>query len=693
MSIKTLLTSQVKQFLNLQVNSIGFPGGSMSYETEIVNLAFDFAGNIIFRLVKFTRVGDCVVMTIPRAIETTVNPGVITSLPIPVQFRPNSTLSIPLHVSLETDVISRGTLSMFADGSIQVFAGFTLSFAAGPDRGWPASIVVAYNINDTALVDIPTTGENVVELNRLSVDTILEFTSGNGVIVEKPLSVNSNIIPNTNLDLIISKVGDSTLVLQADTDNSGGLDSPELWMSTMGGTEGTLISMSSLGTNLYTTTGDIQLKTAATMNAQVIGGRPSFSSSGISSLICRTSDQKVEILVGLETNLIENLTAANMNITSNGGDLILNAPGGDVVLEGVIVSGTNIKVDEISEATLNNGVIITKPLSVNSNIIPNTNLDLVISKVGDSTLVLQADTDNSGGLDSPEVWMTTMGGIEAALLSMSSVGANLYTTTGDILLRTGATMNPQVIGGRPSFILTGITALTCRTSDQKVEILVGLETNLIENRIATDMNITSNGGDLILNAPGGDIISEGITVNGTGIKVDEIRESTPANSVEFPDNLKVDIINERTGAAGVTVDGVLVKDNSVLFSPGQTALDHYTEVTHVSNITGIWAVDQLADFELTRIGRVVTMTLEFDATAVANAAALITIVTPIPADYRPSIGSRFQIAAIEDNTVINAGSTEITSGGNVTWGARTTNANFAGAGNSGLLAGSISWSI
>lgn len=65
-----------------------------------------------------------------------------------------------------------------------------------------------------------------------------------------------------------------------------------------------------------------------------------------------------------------------------------------------------------------------------------------------------------------------------------------------------------------------------------------------------------------------------------GIKTDTIVEKTGGAKVDFPDDIKTDIIAESTSATGVTIDGVLLKDNFL-----NTTLTTYTPTITPTNIT------------------------------------------------------------------------------------------------------------
>lgn len=76
------------------------------------------------------------------------------------------------------------------------------------------------------------------------------------------------------------------------------------------------------------------------------------------------------------------------------------------------------------------------------------------------------------------------------------------------------------------------------------------------------------------------------TTDFTSINVDTINESTTSHKVDFPDDIKVDVIAESTSAAGVTVDGVLLKDNNVTVgTAGAVITDTISEKTAATGVT------------------------------------------------------------------------------------------------------------
>lgn len=119
-----------------------------------------------------------------------------------------------------------------------------------------------------------------------------------------------------------------------------------------------------------------------------------------------------------------------------------------------------------------------------------------------------------------------------------------------------------------------------------------------------------------------------------------------------------------------------------LLTSGIEEPELYEQNTHVTDWTGIWASDQTGDIEYVKIGKVVTITIP-ETIAVANAAALITIVTVLPEHLRPDI-TLTSGWHVHDNAVNLDGYIEIKTDGTITFATDETVANFSGAGNSGF---------
>ena len=299
-----------------------------------------------------------------------------------------------------------------------------------------------------------------------------------------------------------------------------------------------------------------------------------------------------------------------------------------------------LEVNTISELSANHGVVINSPLSINSDISPsvsaNVCVDLLIEKEGDCVMVLASDTDIVGD-EVPVIWLSRDQDTQHFVMGYGSNGTFVFSNyvsgggdIGDMLFRTGglAARNP---GERPTVTNQASNCMIMRGVNQNVVISEVLETDNI------------------------------IEVLGSG--------------------------------NGVMIQGVLVDDNSILFDGTQSPLSHYEELTHTSNISGLWASDIVdVAFNLVRIGTVVTMNLKIPAVSVATLSSTISLISMIPAQFRPSVVTT-SWASVSDNTVSNLGSVTISTGGNCTFASDSLGSVFSGSGNSGLLPGSWQWVI
>lgn len=86
-------------------------------------------------------------------------------------------------------------------------------------------------------------------------------------------------------------------------------------------------------------------------------------------------------------------------------------------------------------------------------------------------------------------------------------------------------------------------------------------------------------------------------ISSTTVTTDEVAELTPGNSVEFPDDLKTDIIAELTAAAGVTIDGLLIKDGGLTLTDTNIILSTSTGTkigTATTQKLGFWNAAPIA---------------------------------------------------------------------------------------------------
>ena len=157
--------------------------------------------------------------------------------------------------------------------------------------------------------------------------------------------------------------------------------------------------------------------------------------------------------------------------------------------------------------------------------------------------------------------------------------------------------------------------------------------------------------------------------------------------------LKTNTINSRSGGAtGTTVEGVKFVNGIMTLGGGSSGLETYIQGVFVSDMTGIWAADQSASFNITKIGRIVIIQLNTLVTAVANAAADIQSVSLLNAEFRPSVTARGTFAVL-DNGVDVMGSITIDATGLITIFADVDEGAFAGAGASGIRTSSFTYTV
>ena len=109
-------------------------------------------------------------------------------------------------------------------------------------------------------------------------------------------------------------------------------------------------------------------------------------------------------------------------------------------------------------------------------------------------------------------------------------------------------------------------------------------------------------------------------------------------------------------------------------------------------MSGIWAADQMATFNLIRIGNIVTIQLNVLVSATANAASIIQSVDNLAVKWRPLVNVRGTFSVL-DNGVDVMGAITIDSAGAISIFADIDQASFAGAGASGIRGSSFTYII
>lgn len=121
-----------------------------------------------------------------------------------------------------------------------------------------------------------------------------------------------------------------------------------------------------------------------------------------------------------------------------------------------------------------------------------------------------------------------------------------------------------------------------------------------------------------------------------------------------------------------------------------SSLNYYEELNYTTQMSGPWTASQSILIRLTRIGRTVICTSFADVTGTFSAPALASLVTPIPARFRPFSATLRQYTHIVDNGTGFQSHADITSGGNIIIG--KDGAQFTG-GVCTVLVFSYTWTI
>lgn len=167
--------------------------------------------------------------------------------------------------------------------------------------------------------------------------------------------------------------------------------------------------------------------------------------------------------------------------------------------------------------------------------------------------------------------------------------------------------------------------------------------------------------------------------------------------------LTIDDIKESTTAAGVTVEGVLLKDTDVTcdlltttvgvdLPNGLSTLDYYDTQSVNIDFSGPWATNRTSTWTLVRVGEMVTITMTVDPSSTASSAVAAQSTTGLPADYRPA-KAVYGFMNVTDNGTIKSGSLRINITGIIDVWAGAPGTAFAGAGATSFNGGTISYAV
>ena len=343
-------------------------------------------------------------------------------------------------------------------------------------------------------------------------------------------------------------------------------------------------------------------------------------------------------------------------------------------------------VDNIYEKTPAHNIIINNVVDMTSKDIINTN------KVIDATNNIEINA--SGNMD-----FTTGGFLRVVITDaftnfLEPIKVNQITP-----FDGGSPMLISHNSGGGVLDLNAVSTVNLQTglidrvavSTASTDISNLLKVNDIKNLIVGDMSITNTSGDILIEAVGaGEVKIENTVLDSETIKINEVRERTPANSVSFIDDLKTNNIFERTGNTGCTIDGLLIKDSAIQFS---SPFDTYIEDTQANTFSGPYASPIAVTLKFTKIGNVITMSWR-NVLSTATIVSSILLDINLPVAYRPvqAVNGVGRYIRGRDNGTITLTEIFIESTGLTRIWLGVTSGNFTGAGSTGIFSGSITYS-
>ena len=263
--------------------------------------------------------------------------------------------------------------------------------------------------------------------------------------------------------------------------------------------------------------------------------------------------------------------------------------------------------------------------------------------------------------------------------SPTFVAATLTSLTAPIVLNTGATtLTVKAAAPAADNIVTIPDPITATGLAEFVLTRGVLQTIVGPKSFSTTTYFTQTINQLVI---------------GTGTTI-TINAPTPAASRTYtmPDVLASASFIMSEGAQ--TINGDKTFGSGILLPTTggtATALAHYEEYVHNTNLTGIWAAAKASVWDVTRVGRIVNCTLRADVLAVANTATTFIMSTALPARFRsPSTFRHYYLAS--DNAVAVQSRMDVQSNGLLKFWSGN-GVNFAGAGSSGLYTMTFTWSV
>lgn len=232
-----------------------------------------------------------------------------------------------------------------------------------------------------------------------------------------------------------------------------------------------------------------------------------FGTWGITRMLI--DNTKIECSVPVSLDVIDAKSGAGITI-----DTDTSITAGDILTTGNI-KGLTMNADTLDENTLNAGVTIDGVLIKDNNV--------------DIPGILTVDTINENSVGSGVT-------IDGVLIKDGNVTFGGMTFTGNLNIDT---INEYTPG-------SGVTIDSLLIKDSGI--------------VGANINVTAATLDTITSKTGSDVIIEGVTIDNNDVI---IPGQVTASICDLTGSLQVDLINEYTLAAGVTIDSVLIKDDEV----------------------------------------------------------------------------------------------------------------------------------
>jgi hypothetical protein len=532
-----------------------------------------------------------------------------------------TTLEHKVNGTTETTLGSTGvntaTGNTFQIGGTAVLSGTALG------SGITSSSLTSFGTLTVLDVDNIRLDGNTVSSTDTNGNLILDANGTGVVCINDDLNVDNIISKTTNTDLVLSGNGTGVVKLgdNLDVDSNNITNVTTMTATNLGGTLSTAAqtNVTSLGTLIALQVDNLNIN-GNTLTSTDTNGNIILDANG-TGVICLNDDLTVDNIISKTTNtdlllsgngtgvvkLGDNLDVGSNNITNVatltatdlGGTLstvaqtnvtslgtLVSLQVDDINVNGNTISTTTINADLILDADGTGVICLNDDLNVDNIISKTTNTDLVLTgngtgivKLGDNlnldsnsiTNVVTLTATNLGGTLSTvaQTNITSLGTLTALNVDNLNINGNTITSTninGDIILDangigiiclnddlnvdviTAKTTNTNLTlsgDGTGTVVIEGISYPFADGSNGQVMTTNGSGVLTFTTVSGAGANLTAD--TLTSSATNGDLTLSG---NGTGI-------------VCISDELSVDIINEKTGTAGVTIDGVLLKDASI----------------------------------------------------------------------------------------------------------------------------------